>query len=99
MLIFGETAAWAVFLFALIMLRCVCPFMALSGQFGRTRVCPLLDKSGQRWGYARLRFVGLGHDIFLEGRQLVFIDFIFLRLFGRRHMERPKSRRNMKSMK
>jgi hypothetical protein len=27
--------------------------LALSGQFSRTRVCPLLDNSGQRWILAR----------------------------------------------
>src|ERR1039458_5240602 len=30
-----------------------CRLLALSGQSDRTRVCPLLDKSGQSWIFAR----------------------------------------------
>ena len=30
-----------------------CPLLALNGQTSRTRVCPLLDNSGQRWVLAR----------------------------------------------
>jgi hypothetical protein len=37
----------AVFLFALIMLQCMSPLLALSGQFSRARVCPLSDNSDQ----------------------------------------------------
>jgi hypothetical protein len=39
----------AVFLFAPFMLQCMSPLLALSGQSSRTRVCPLLGNSGQRW--------------------------------------------------
>jgi hypothetical protein len=31
------------------MLRCLSPLVVLSGQSTRTRVCPLLDQSGQKW--------------------------------------------------
>src|ERR1700690_4442622 len=35
------------------LLHCNWSLMALSGQSDRTRVCPLLDQSGQRWILAR----------------------------------------------
>jgi len=44
---------WSAFLegnyidFDYCLLRCMSPLMALSGQPNRTRVCPLLDQSGQ----------------------------------------------------
>jgi hypothetical protein len=35
------------------LLRCMSLLLALSGQSNRTRVCPLLDQSGQTWILAR----------------------------------------------
>jgi hypothetical protein len=35
------------------LLRCMSLLLALSGQSDRTRFCPLLDQSGQRWILAR----------------------------------------------
>jgi len=59
--------------------------MALSGQFSRTRVCPLLDQSRQRWILARdglsafdpKRTVArrLGHGVGPMNRAISFFNF------------------------